>query len=191
MILVSFFTDNWLYPQYARRLCEQCDSYGLQHDIRKLESRGDWSLNTQLKARFVRSMLEEYTEIAWVDVDSAILLKPDLFKRSMPADMMLMPHTTLPRHWHVGVMCLRRTPEVLRFVDAWVSEVSLSGGTDEAAFERAWTDSSPRVTYRRLPAEYHALPTKGCYAKSAIIGMGLSMDETKMAMKARQAGKGA
>lgn len=191
MHLVSFYTENWLYPQHALRLRAECEAYGLQHDIRKLDSLGDWTLNTQLKARFVRSMLEEHTEIAWVDVDSTILLKPDLFRRSMPADVMLIPHTTLPRHWHVGVMCLRRTPEVLRFVDAWVSEVTQAGGTDEAAFERAWISSSPAVSWRRLPAEYHSLPVRGRYAKSAVIGMGLSLDETKMAMKARQAEKGA
>lgn len=191
MMLVSFFTDNWLYPQYAQRLRAACEAHGLRCDIRELESLGDWTLNTQLKARFVRSMLEVHTEIAWVDVDSAILLKPDLFKRSMPADVMLMPHTTLPRHWHVGVMCLRRTPEVLRFVDAWVSEVSRCGGTDEAAFERAWIASSPAVSWRRLPADYHVLPVKGHYPKSAVIGMGLSLDETKLAMKARQTGEDA
>lgn len=190
-VLVSFYTDNWLYPQHAARLARECDGYGIARDIRRLETTGDWIQNTQLKARFIRERLDRHGEIVWLDVDSSLLRKPDLFKRSLPSDLGLVRHTTLPRHWHVGMMMFRRCDGVTRLLDEWIARLEVSGGTDEAALDATWRHLADQlnVSVATLPISYHALPVQRGYAPGSIIGMGLSMDSTKIAMKRRNAQK--
>ena len=84
---------------------------------------------------------------------------------------------------------LRRCPGVQRLLDDWVSQLQRVGGTDEAALESVWSQSAAGTAYHAsvttLPISYHALPVKRSYAPGSVIGMGLSMDVTKLAMKRR------
>lgn len=187
MIVVSYFTNSWLYPEHARRLKRECDKFGLIHDICELPSTGEWLSNTALKPEFILEKMQEHGEIAWVDVDSTIIENPVKLKQSIRGHACLASHTVLDRRWHVGCMLWRYCPETLRFITQW-TENTLSGGTDEAALEKTWQEMNGDEIFiiDDLPMKYHALPSHGKYPKDTIIGMGISTDETKLAMKARK-----
>lgn len=187
MIVVSYFTSNWQYPEHARRLQHECDKFGLVHDICELPSTGEWISNTALKPAFILEKMQEHGEVAWLDVDSTILENPVKMKQSIRGHACLAPHTVLQRRWHVGCMFWRYSPETLRFVKRWI-ENTQAGGTDEAALEKTWLElnGDEIFTVDPLPMEYHGLPHRGSYKRGTIIGMGISTDETKLAMKARK-----
>ena len=185
-VFVSFFTENWRYAECASQLRNALRHHGCRCDFRPLQSTGDWLTNTALKASFISKMLRHYDHIVWIDADSQLYSRPELFFQQKEP-LLLRPHSTIPdRLWHVGAMGIRRTPETIALCDAWKYQVQMYGGTDEACFDAVIRDTAIRVQH--LPAHYHALP-KEEEAENAVLAMGLSLDETKLALKERNRAK--
>ncbi|MGV8925716.1 MAG: putative nucleotide-diphospho-sugar transferase [Ewingella sp.] len=182
-VFVSFFTDNWIYPQLADQLIADCEQFGIAHDIRERTGTGEWLANTALKAGFIHEMLMKHDHIIWIDADSRILRRPHMLLAQSEA-LLLRRHSTLAaRRWHVGVMGIRRTDETLALCAAWAQRVREKGGTDEACFDEVIGEFN--IKTGALSAKYHALP--GEVDPHSVVVMGLSKDESKMAMKARLA----
>lgn len=74
--IVSFYADidgRTYYSDHANRLKQNCDRLDMPHDIRPLESRGEYRLNCLAKPRFIKSIfLEKKKPFVWMDVDSII-----------------------------------------------------------------------------------------------------------------------
>lgn len=78
-LFVSFFTPA--YAAEAAGLVESLDAFGLPHDVRKLDSRGDWTRNCSMKPAFIREMRAEHPgrPIVWLDADARVKAPPVLF----------------------------------------------------------------------------------------------------------------
>lgn len=74
--IVSFYCDidgRTYYSDHARRLRINCNENSIPHDVRELQSRGEYRLNCLAKPRFILSVLEEKKKpFVWMDVDSRI-----------------------------------------------------------------------------------------------------------------------
>ena len=74
--IVSFYCDidnRTYYSDHATRLRINCNEHNMPHDIRQVESKGDYRLNCLTKPSFLLSVLEEKKKpFVWMDVDSTI-----------------------------------------------------------------------------------------------------------------------
>ena len=61
-VVVSYFTNEG-YKKEMNRLIASLDEYNISYDIREVEPRGNWHLNTQYKAEFIKEMLELYDRV--------------------------------------------------------------------------------------------------------------------------------
>ncbi|EQA1622543.1 hypothetical protein V5K00_RS10365 [Enterobacter asburiae] len=180
-VFVSFYTDNWIYPQLAERLVAQLEAMGLKHDIRRMKQGTDWLANTRIKARFIRQMLDIYPSVVWLDVDSDVHQLPRMLM-AFGEDLLLRPHSTVPgRTWHVSVMGWKSTRQTKALCNAWIKQADAAGGTDEAAFDAVIGQFSGKVSIGRMPLKYHRLPHEP--DKHAVITIGISQDEDKMRIK--------
>lgn len=152
--IISFYTDDWEYPEHAERLASECKSFGLDYHIVKKESTKDYILNTAMKPFFIKECLEEFKmPVAWIDVDAIILKKPEVDVSEH--DIMACKHigTHVEREWAVAFIAFDYNQETLEFVDKWCEEAV--EGTDEAAFERAWQKYKDNISIGTLPETYH------------------------------------
>lgn len=74
--IVSFYCDidnRTYYSDHAIRLRINCNENNIPHDIRQVESKGEYRLNCLTKPSFLLSVLEEKKKpFVWMDVDSLI-----------------------------------------------------------------------------------------------------------------------
>lgn len=180
-VFVSFYTDNWKYPQLAARLIEQLESLGLKHDIRSRIQGADWLANTRIKAHFIREMLDLYPVIIWIDVDCDVHQMPRMLM-DFSEDLLLRPHSTVPgRAWHVSVMGWKSTRQTKALCSAWIKQADRAGGTDEAAFDSVIGRHASKLKIGRMPLKYHRLPDEP--DDNAVITIGISQDEDKLRIK--------
>jgi hypothetical protein len=87
-IYVCFFTIGTLYEQEAARLRASLDALGLAHDIRGVQSVGDWVANTRRTAVFICEMLAAHEDrpVVYLDADAFVYSRPVLFDQ-MTADV--------------------------------------------------------------------------------------------------------
>ena len=158
-LIISFYTDDWQYPQHADRLRGECDRLGLAHHIERRPSAGGYLENTCQKPTFIRECLQRYGRpVLWIDVDGSIRQKPEHFRepgwdfqaRRMPSHR--------PRTWHVGTMYWAPTPAALAFVDDWIGRTG--DMSDESSLEQSWRALGHTLAARDIPATYFEIPTR-------------------------------
>jgi len=94
--IVSFFTIGTPYEKEIQSLMESLERLGLPHDIRGVDSRGSWDLNTKHKPLFIKEMLEAHQEaIVWLDADSVVKRNPWIFSQ-IDTDVAMYYKTTGP-----------------------------------------------------------------------------------------------
>lgn len=188
-VIISFYTNDWLYPEHAQRLRDECTQYGLDYYIAELPSTGEYKANTRLKPGFIRDCLHRFKEpIMWIDVDGYILKPFDIDLAEADIAACKMP-TSVNRLYRVGTLIFNYTPAALSFVDAWAQHSTW--GTDESAFDRAVKAGVGNTVIKELPIEYHRVKGKktpfSAMPESTVICHTLSESESKLALK--RAGK--
>lgn len=80
-VVISFFSDlkgSTYYSDCARALVQNCDRFGIPHDIRELPSENDYRLNCLKKPQFILDVLKERQgPVLWLDCDSSIITPLD------------------------------------------------------------------------------------------------------------------
>lgn len=153
-LLISFFTDDWEYPEHAQRLKSECESLGIEHHIEQRESTKDYIQNTAIKPFFIRDCLDRFKRpVFWVDVDAMVLKKIEIEIIGHDIGACQYFNSKLKRDWSVASLCFNDTPRARIFLDAWCD--NLKQGTDEAAFEAAWQDLKKEIKITKLPDTYN------------------------------------
>ncbi len=156
-IIISFYTDDWRYPEHAERLADECDSFGLGHYIVEKASTRNYIRNTALKPFFIKECLEKFkSPVTWIDVDALILKTFEL--DISDADILACEHNN--RTWAVAFMSFNYTPAALGFLTSWC-DATAAGTTDEAALEHAWQTQKNDVIIKPLPKTYHFVKWSG------------------------------
>lgn len=177
-VIISFYTNDWLYPQHANRLRAECTKLGLEYIIEERPSRGGYIQNSCIKPEFIRDCLRLGRPVLWIDVDGSICQRPDFFLDGyydFQAKRM-GPHRK--RIWHVGTMYFNPTPATMAFVDAWIDRTG--DMTDESSLDQTLKAKDWGLRTREVPPEYfmfcdrHDRPPKG-----AVIAHRLSKSESK------------
>lgn len=153
--IISFYTQDWEYPQHARRLSQECTALGLQHRIDCRSSTGSYLGNTCMKSQFVRECLDQETDpLLWIDVDGSIYRHPRELESLDGYDMAARRRRQVNEYgyaWHVGTLWFAPTPATREFVRIWSEH---STGTDENRFQEAWRQMQDRIRIYELPEQY-------------------------------------
>lgn len=153
-LIISYYTNDWVYPEHADRFIKECQQFGLDHHVVKKPTTNNYIRNTAIKPFFIRECLINFKRpVFWVDVDAIILQPviepPDVF--DIAACKYL--NSNLNRTWAVASLWFNYTPAALAFLDEWCNRAEL--GTDEAAFDSAWQAIGSQVKIGVLPETYH------------------------------------
>lgn len=185
--IISFFTPEWLYSARAHELMSDCDRMGLDHYIMARESLKSWNRNTAMKPAFILEALQQFEHVIWMDCDGKLMQRPTLCLQhpqiAPNTDILAVPHQTMPRDYHVGILSIRRNAKTLAFVEDWANTARNQEITDELAFDISY--KKHELTICDLPTEYHRVITKGGDLSDAVWAMGISMSPNKLEMKAR------
>ena len=170
--LISFYTNDWKYPQHAERLKAECESFGVPYKIEQLKSTGSYLKNTCLKPQFILDCLNDLkSPVLWVDVDASLLGKPETpIKRNyvdvfdgyeiksvevlgeLPDFAAKRMSEERDRTWHVGTMWFNYKPNVIEFLEKWIANTG--NLSDESALEKTWQDDGWMLDTFDLPKEY-------------------------------------
>jgi len=186
LAVISFYTSDWKYPDYATNLKKDCERIGLPHHIECLPSRGDYVKNCNIKPEFIRNKLHQLkSPILWIDADGSLLKSPDLLLTSDIKNYDLAGNrwATNPERIHVGSIWFNYTELTLTFLDTWIDLVNSS--IDDAAFNGVWNRFKQQLKLFSLPPEYFFIHKKDNYLipNNTIILHRLSSSELKMQYK--------
>lgn len=159
-LIISFYTDDWIYPEHAKNLINNCENLGYEHFISHRHSTKNYLKNTAIKPFFIKECLLRFRRpLIWIDVD-AIILKEFSLNVSKFTDIGACKYTNsnLNRDWAVAFLYLNYTSNTLDFITRWC-EYS-TRGSDEYAFDLAWKSSKGNVAFETLPEQYHFVKWK-------------------------------
>jgi hypothetical protein len=121
MIIVSFATNDDIYPSYLDRLRRSCEASGLQHDLAIIPAQRRETA-CRSKPKFLLSMLEKHSQpIVWLDADAVVMRSFSLPDGDW--DVGLVPNTIRNRRHAYPmasfVVALRPTPGSASFLNTW------------------------------------------------------------------------
>lgn len=155
--VISFYTNDWLYPAYADRLRADCERLDLRYRIESRPSTNRYVGNCQIKPFFVQECLADIkSPVFWIDVDASILRSPDLLKEPQNADHDLLANQPLHDNsrLHVGSMWFNYTDVMTAFIDTWCEGIRRKNPLDDAAFNGTWDMLKNSLRVRFLPSTY-------------------------------------
>jgi hypothetical protein len=160
--VVSFYTNDWDYPKYAKQLQVDCDRFGLEHHIVELTSQDDYVKNCNMKPFFIRDMLHKFqSPVFWIDADGTINSKPELLltKTIKNFDIAANRSRQDSSRIHVGSIWFNYTPTVIELVEAWCDTI-VKRGIDDAVFNKIWANFFDKITFYELPSSYFTILEK-------------------------------
>lgn len=186
--VVSFYTNDWEYPQHAARLAEECNSLQIAHDIKLLPSTNDYHANCRLKASFILDRLQQLKQpVLWIDVDGSLLKLPvELLELSQDYDVGLRPRRVVHSNgyeWHVGTLWFNYTDSALNFLTTYATH---GRGTDENKLQQAWTAHRLNLKVYELPETYFVVinnNNRKNLPKDTVIAHRISRSDLKIAAK--------
>jgi hypothetical protein len=153
--VISFYTPDWKYPEYAKLLQEDCNRLGLKCLIDQQPSRGEYVKNCNIKPKFIRDKIHQLkSPVLWIDVDGSLLKTPELLWSHQidNYDIAACHPANSAERIHVGSIWFNYTDATLDFLDAWADSVDRS--IDDAAFNGVWQRFKDRLQLFLLPPEY-------------------------------------
>ena len=173
-IVVSFYTPDGPYPEYAARLEASCKALGLDHLITEMPGHGSWVKNVAQKGPYLkRWMLTLDHPILWVDVDAEILsepvivtdvdedfaiyadIKPRKWKPVGRARSLELPVAwpDPPRWFLTGTVFFNNTPMARTLLDTWASMCEEQPTSyQQLLLQQCWCKVKPETIW--LPQSY-------------------------------------
>lgn len=161
--VISFYTPNWRYPEYADNLRQDCLRHGLEFSIDEKPSHDDYVKNCNIKPGFIREKIYQLkSPVLWIDADGSLLKAPELLSSHAIREYDIAGNRAEnnTERIHVGSIWFNYTETILDFLDAWACIVNNS--IDDAAFNGVWKNFKDRLRLFHLPPEYffiHKNPT--------------------------------
>jgi len=173
--VVSFFTPQKIYRDFAAELKIACDAVGLDHFVVEAEDRGSWVANCARKGTFCLEMMHLLERpILWIDADGKPKRSPDLLvdtdvdfavyafdgprRRRLPGGS--GEYAELPADWpdparwmNSGTVYFGHTSKSLELLERW-AELCLErpSSWDQHLLQEAWCEVKPDTLW--LPRSY-------------------------------------
>ena len=164
-IFCSYYTDNYSYNKYIKKLIKSLDKFNLKYEILKLNNKGNWVFNCAQKAELIQKIFYKYPDksVFWLDADSELLKEP-IFLKNFQWDIAI----NLRDGWNVasGQVGFGRTSLAAKILDKWVKYCKKYPHVwDQVSLGYAWSDvHSDKNTNTLLMDDYLFLKkTRGRY----------------------------
>lgn len=157
-IYTAFYTVNTIYEQEAARLQRSLESHGLEFDLRGIESRGDWYLNTHYTATHILTMMRAYPDraIVQLDADAVVWKYPDLFDQLTSSSSDIAVHYRRGHELLNGTMWVAPTCQAFKVIEEYERLVSVDPRNchSEQRMLQAAIQRMPETRVTLLPAGY-------------------------------------
>lgn len=188
-VIISYFTNDWEYPKYAREMIEQCESLGLEHRIVERPTQNSYLKNCRMKPTFIKESLNILQRpVLWIDVDGCILQRPKFFT-NLDADFAAKKmKKERARTWHVGTMWFNYNEKTMAFIDKWI-EYTENSCSDEEGLDRYWNkENHESLITMDIPENYFIILTKHNKTppKNSVICHRISTGADKMKSKRKK-----
>ena len=153
--IVGYYTPK--YKEEAEGLQRSLEKLGLDGDIQEVPDLGSWQANTRYKASFLRSMLDKYHRILYVDVDARFRSIPtDIVDYNCDISVRFEDFPWITRECLSGTIYMESNERTKRLCEWWINE----NGNKEDGLEQ-WNlgtgiDSNviEGLRFKMLPPEY-------------------------------------
>ncbi len=155
-LYTAFYTRNTFYEQEAERLRDSLDKFGLPHDIRPVDSQGDWIANTKLTATHIVTMLKAYPDrpVVQLDADAFIHRRPDLFEDGLDCDVAV--HYRQGHELLNGTVYFAPTAGAKMVAEKYLEIIQANPGcaNEQTCLDAATKELSDLIKLYKLPAGY-------------------------------------
>jgi hypothetical protein len=157
LTVVSFYTPDWKYSEYANKLRVNCELFKLPHYIVERPSTGDYVKNCNIKPSFILHALTKLkSPVLWIDADGELLRTPELLLNDELSkyDIAGIRTATNYDRIHVGSIWFNYNDKTIDFVEQWKDSL-VEKGIDDGAFNTIWQNNNNKINFFELPLEYH------------------------------------
>ncbi len=143
LTIISYYTNDWLYPDYSKKLTADCERLRVNYKVVNLPSRNCYKENCRLKSEFIlNSLMEIKSPILWMDVDGSINRIPEYMSSEelLEYDLAGFSKPWSERSIFVATIWFNYTKNTLSFINQWQQNTNLL--IDDEAFQRALWDST-------------------------------------------------
>lgn len=173
-IVVSFYTPDGPYPEYAARLEASCKALGIEHLITEMTSHGSWVKNVARKGPYMLRWMQTLNHpLLWVDVDAEIVreptavydvdedfaiyadVKPRRWKPTGRTKTLELPTSWLgpPRWFLTGTVFFNNTPGARSLLTTWAAMCEVCPTSyQQLLLQQCWCEVQPETIW--LPQSY-------------------------------------
>lgn len=158
-LYTAFYTRGSIYEREAARLRRSLERHNLEHDIRAIDSAGDWRANAGLTARHIQTIQREYPTrpIVQLDADAFAHLPPTLFDVLPETGCDIAVHYRQGKEMLNGTVWLAPTHGARDVIDRYAGYVARDWPrthNEQRMLQNAIADLSDLIRVYRLPAGY-------------------------------------
>ncbi len=170
MHVVSYYTGEGTYKEFADKLRASCERFAIPCTIERVDSSRDWTRNLHMKSAFVLKHLNRMREpVAWMDCDCEIMEPPEILVRGGSHDFMIYnwladperaPTTPTPKAISSGGVFWANTTSLAqqvlyRWATACERQPTLRDDVIFNGVYESW--KGPRPRFRWLPRSYNRM----------------------------------
>lgn len=171
-MIICFYTPR--YAEEAEGLRRSAAALEYPIELIPISESGSWAANCAKKAEVCRDALTGHEQILFLDADARIkgnidqllrphdgirlhIVKPEQFRAGWFAQRYRYHALRHGGMWNSGVMSIRRSPEVMALMDAWVDMCAKCPGEwDQLCLQWAHIKSGSTVPVVDIPSQYRA-----------------------------------
>lgn len=181
MDIVSFYTGEGAYKDFADKLRRSCEKFGITPHIEQLPTTGDWVKNNSLKPQFIqRQLLALKRPVLWCDADCEVIERPERLEK--PAADFAAFNWAAEREGDEadqnekvlrsagGVLWFNYTPPAIQLLYQWVTwSIKEPTIPDDRLLDMLWVRwRGPKIRTLWLPRTYNRMDLKWPNVKPVI-----------------------
>jgi hypothetical protein len=181
-LIVSFYTNDWKYIEFSKRLVEDCHRLKLDNYVVELPTTGSYYHNCRMKPTYILECLEKFQRpLLWIDVDGSLVKYPDiLLDVNNSFDIAANKKTWDRTQWHVNSIWFNFTEPSINFVQKWCNKSAI----DDGAFQETYQELQNNIRMLELPDNIHSMVTGNQLIKDEVCFLHrLSTSEIKLREK--------
>lgn len=155
---MSFYTNDWRYPEFAENLINDCRRLCLDYHIIEKPTTGSYYHNCRLKPKYILDCLKKFQRpLTWVDADGSLIKYPDiLLEKFIDFDIAANKKSWDREQWHVNSIWFNFTEPTVEFVNEWCE----SSAIDDGGFQSTYKILKDQIKVLELPDETHTMKIK-------------------------------